>query len=252
MRKGDVDMDGLSDNELLRYTRQIIMPAVGEDGQERIKQTKVFIAGLGGLGSISSYYLAAAGIGCLKIADRDNVDVTNLNRQILHWTQDIGSPKTSSAETKLRSLNPHIHIEAIQQEICAENIIDIVGDCSIIVDATDNMETRKALNIASVKMKIPFIYGGVNGFNGMVTTFIPGETPCFHCIFPYETKKGEIIGVIGPVPCVVAALQTMEVLKIILGMKGLLAGRLLYFSCVDMTFREIRIERNPDCEVCKR
>lgn len=228
------------------------MPAIGEDGQEKIKQAKVFIAGLGGLGSISSYYLAAAGIGYLKIADRDNVDVSNLNRQILHSTQDIGSPKTSSAERKLRSLNPHIRIEAIQREICAENIIDIVGDCSIIVDATDNMETRKALNIASVKMKIPFIYGGVDGFNGMVTTFIPGETPCFNCIFPYETKKGDTIGVIGPVPGVVAALQTMEVLKIILGMKGLLTGRLLYFSSVDMTFREIKIEKNPDCEVCKR
>jgi molybdopterin/thiamine biosynthesis adenylyltransferase len=245
-------MDGLSDNELLRYARQIIIPAVGEEGQEKIKRAKVFIAGLGGLGSISSYYLAAAGIGSLKIADRDNVDVANLNRQIIHWTQDIGSPKTSSAETKLRSLNPHIHIEAVQQEIREENIIDIVGDCSIIVDATDNMETRNALNVASVKMKIPFIYGGVDGFNGMVTTFIPGETPCFHCIFPYETKKGEVIGVIGPAPCVVAALQTMEALKIILGIKGLLTGRLLYFSGAEMSFREIRIERNPDCEICSK
>lgn len=245
-------MDGLSKDELLRYARQIIIPAVGEEGQEKIKRAKVFIAGIGGLGSISSYYLAAAGIGSLKIADRDNVDTANLNRQIIHWTQDIGSPKTSSAEMKLRSLNPHTHIEAIQQEISAENVIDIVGDCSIIVDATDNIETRNALNIASVKMKIPFIYGGVDGFNGMVTTFIPGETPCFRCIFPYETKKGEIIGVIGPAPCVVAALQAMEALKIILGMKGLLAGRLLYFSGVEMSFREIRIEKNPDCEICSK
>jgi molybdopterin/thiamine biosynthesis adenylyltransferase len=244
-------MKRLSNNELIRYARQVIMPAIGEDGQEKIKRAKIFIAGIGGLGSISSYYLAAAGIGCLKIVDRDNVDISNLNRQIIHSTQDIGSPKTSSAETKLRALNPHVRIEAIQQEISAENIMDIVSDCSIIVDATDNMETRKALNIASVKMKIPFIYGGVDGFNGMVTTFIPGETPCIHCIFPYEIKKRGTIGVIGPAPGVVASLQTMEALKIILGMKGLLKGRLLYFSGVEMSFREIKIEKNPDCTVCR-
>lgn len=245
-------MDRLSSDEMLRYARQIIMPSIGEEGQEKIKRAKVFIAGLGGLGSISSYYLAAAGVGCLKIVDRDSVDVSNLNRQILHATQDVDTPKTSSAEAKLRSLNPYVRIEAIQQEINAENITDIVSDCSIIVDATDNMETRKALNIASVKMKIPFIYGGVDGFNGMATTFIPGETPCFQCIFPYETKKRGAPGVIGPAPGVVASLQAMEALKLILGMKGLLAGRLLYFSGVEMTFREIRIERNPDCEICKR
>ncbi len=245
-------MDRLSRDELNRYARQIIMPSIGEEGQEKIKRAKVFIAGLGGLGSISSYYLAAAGVGCLKIADRDSVDVSNLNRQILHATQDVDTPKTSSAEAKLRSLNPYVRIEAIQQEINAENITDIVSDCSIIVDATDNMETRKALNTASVKMKIPFIYGGVDGFSGMATTFIPGETPCFQCIFPYETKKRVAPGVIGPAPGVVASLQAMEALKLILGMKGLLAGRLLYFSGVEMTFREIRIERNPDCEICKR
>ncbi len=245
-------MDGLTRDELARYARQIIMPSIGEEGQEKIKRAKVFIAGLGGLGSISSYYLAAAGVGCLKIADRDSVDVSNLNRQILHATQDVGAPKTSSAEAKLRSLNTYVRIEAIQQEINAANIMDIVSDCSIIVDATDNMETRKALNIASVKMKIPFIYGGVDGFSGMATTFIPGETPCFQCIFPYETKKRSAAGVIGPAPGVVASLQAMEALKLILGMKGLLAGRLLYFSGVEMTFREIRIERNPDCEICKR
>jgi len=148
-------MDRLSSDEMLRYARQIIMPSIGEEGQEKIKRAKVFIAGLGGLGSISSYYLAAAGVGCLKIVDRDSVDVSNLNRQILHATQDVDTPKTSSAEAKLRSLNPYVRIEAIQQEINAENITDIVSDCSRIVDATDNMETRKALNIASVKMKIP-------------------------------------------------------------------------------------------------
>jgi len=245
-------MDRLSRDELIRYARQIIIPSIGEEGQEKIKRAKVFIAGLGGLGSISSYYLAAAGVGCLKIADRDSVDVSNLNRQILHATQDVDAPKTSSAEAKLRSLNPYVRIEAIQQEINAVNITDIVSDCSIIVDATDNMETRKALNIASVKMKIPFVYGGVDGFSGMATTFIPGETPCFQCIFPYETKKRSAPGVIGPAPGVVASLQAMEALKLILGMKGLLTGRLLYFSGVEMTFREIRIERNPDCEICKR
>ncbi len=245
-------MGRLSNDELTRYARQVIMPAIGEEGQEKIKRAKIFIAGLGGLGSISSYYLAAAGIGCLKIVDRDDVDLSNLNRQILHTTQDIGLPKTSSAEMKLRSLNPHVRIEAVQQEITAENIAGIVGDCSIIVDATDNMGTRKALSIASVKMKIPFIYGGVDGFNGMVTTFVPGETPCFHCIFPYEAKKRGTIGVVGPAPGVVASIQAMEALKIILGIKGLLTGRLLYFSGVEMTFREIKLEKNPECGICSK
>jgi len=245
-------MESLSKDELVRYARQIIIPSIGVEGQEKIKRAKVFIAGAGGLGSISSYYLAAAGVGCLRIADRDNVDLSNLNRQILHATRDVNTPKTSSAEAKLRSLNPHVRIEAVQQEISAENITDIVSGCSLIVDATDNMETRKALNGASVKMKIPFVYGGVDGFNGMATTFIPGETPCFECIFPYETKKGAVPGVIGPAPGIVGSLQAMEALKIILGMKGLLAGRLLYFSGIEMSFREITIEKNPDCRICTK
>lgn len=243
--------ESFSEKERARYQRQIIIPGIGETGQKKIKAARIFIAGAGGLGSISSYYLAAAGVGKLIIVDRDTVEMTNLNRQIIHNTTDIGIPKVFSAKKKLEALNPHCAIRPIQAEMNKENIVDLVGDCSIIVDATDNIETRKVLNYASLRKGVPFIYGGVSKFDGMITTFIPGKTPCFECLFPgIETPKG-VVGVIGPLPGVVGSLQAMEAIKIVLGMEGLLTGKLLFISAVDMSFREIKVERNPDCGVCK-
>jgi molybdopterin/thiamine biosynthesis adenylyltransferase len=240
-----------SEKELARYQRQIIIPDIGEAGQKKIKAARIFIAGAGGLGSISSYYLAAAGVGKLVIVDRDIVEMTNLNRQIIHNTADIGMPKVLSAKKKLEALNPHCSVRPIQTEMNKENIVDLVGDCSIIVDATDNIETRKVLNYASIQKGVPFIYGGVNKFDGMITTFIPDKTPCFECLFPGIESPKSIIGVIGPLPGVVGSLQAMEAIKIVLGMEGLLTGRLLFISASDMTFREIKVEKNPDCGVCK-
>ena len=241
----------LSEKELARYRRQIIISDIGEAGQKKIKAARIFVAGAGGLGSISSYYLAAAGVGELTIVDRDSVEMTNLNRQIIHNTADIGMPKVLSAKKKLEALNPHCAVRPIQAEMNRENIVDLIGDCSIIVDATDNIETRRILNYASIQKGLPFIYGGVNKFDGMMTTFIPGETPCFDCLFPGIESPKSIIGVIGPLPGVVGSLQAMEAIKIVLGMEGLLTGRLLFISASDMTFREIKVERNPDCRVCK-
>jgi molybdopterin-synthase adenylyltransferase len=238
--------------ELLRYNRQIIIPDIGEEGQRKLKQAKVFVAGIGGLGSASSYYLTAAGIGYLKIVDKDKVDYSNLNRQIIHWTEDINEWKSVSGSRKLRKLNPCSFIEAVQTEINDENSESLIGDCSIVVDAMDNMKTRRILNSASVRKGIPYIYGGVHQLDGMATTIIPGETPCLECVFPDNHAESSQTppGILGPVPGLIACIQAIETIKIILGLKGLLAGRLLCFSGSDMTFREFKINKDPDCAVC--
>lgn len=242
----------LTKEELLRYNRQIIIPEIGQEGQRKLKQARVLVAGIGGLGSISSYYLAAAGIGYLKIVDKDKVDYSNLNRQIIHWTEDINEFKSVSGSRKLKSLNPNCQIEAVQAEITANNCADIVGDCSIIVDAMDNMKARRILNAVSVKRKIPYIYGGVHQLDGMASAFIPGETPCLECVFPDDGTEsvGPPPGILGPVPGLISCIQSIETVKIILGLKGLLAGRLLCFGGYDMTFREFKILKDPDCPVC--
>jgi molybdopterin/thiamine biosynthesis adenylyltransferase len=242
----------LTPEELLRYNRQIIIPAFGEEGQRKLKQAKVFVAGIGGLGSISSYYLAAAGIGFLRIVDKDKVDYSNLNRQILHWTGDIDEWKSVSGSRKLRKLNPHCTIDAVQAEITEQNCAELVGDCSVIVDAMDNMKTRRFLNAVSVTKKIPYIYGGVHQLDGLATTFVPGATPCLECVFPDDHTESSLPppGILGPVPGVIACIQSIEATKIILGVGTLLTGRLLCFCGEDMTFREFKILRNPKCPVC--
>jgi molybdopterin-synthase adenylyltransferase len=241
-----------TENELLRYTRQIMIPEIGQEGQQKIKNAKVFVAGVGGLGSISSYYLTAAGVGHLTIVDKDRVDHSNLNRQLIHWTEDVGEWKTQSGMRKLGSLNPHTTVQAIQAEITEENCQDLVGDCSIIVDAMDNMKGRRVLNATAVKMGIPYVYGGVYQLDGLATVVIPGKTPCFECVFPsHETEVASgPPGILGPVPGLIACVQSIETLKLILGLEGLLTGRLLCFCGNDMTFREFKINRNPSCPVC--
>jgi len=242
----------LAQEELLRYNRQILIPEVGEEGQRRLKAASVFVAGIGGLGSISSYYLAAAGIGSLKIVDKDKVDYSNLNRQIIHWTSDIGAPKPVSGSRKLRSLNPHCSIEAVQTEITVENCAELVGSCSIIVDAMDNMKTRRILNAVSVVKGIPYVYGGVHQLDGLACTFIPGKTPCLECVFPEHGDESAAAPapILGPVPGLIACIQSIETIKIILGLDGLLTGRLLCFSGYDMNFREFKVTRDPECPVC--
>jgi molybdopterin-synthase adenylyltransferase len=241
-----------SQEELERYKRQLIIPDIGEEGQRKIRAAKVFVAGIGGLGSVSSYYLTAAGIGRLKIVDKDKVDTSNLNRQIIHWTENVGENKTDSGSRKLMALNPHCAIEAVTAEINSMNYLDLIGDCDLIVDAMDNMAARRLLNAASIKKGIPYIYGGVHQLDGLVTTFIPGKTPCLECVFPQDNSESKPVppGVLGAVPGVISSIQTIEAIKIITGIDGLLTGRLLCFSGFDMTFREFKIIRNPNCPVC--
>ncbi len=243
-------MTTVSSEEAIRYHRQLILPEIGLQGQIRLKQARVLIAGAGGLGSVSAYYVAAAGVGSLRIADADCVEAGNLNRQIIHGTGDIGKPKTRSAVEKLRDLNPHCDIEAIQEIISDETILDMADGCSVIIDGTDNLKTRKVLNRASILKCIPFIYGGVDGFIGMVSTFIPGRTPCLECFFSRDNGNNKPIGIIGPVPGVIASIQSLEAIKLILGIGELLTNNLLLFNGMDMTFRKIEMEKNPDCPVC--
>ncbi|RPH51136.1 MAG: HesA/MoeB/ThiF family protein [Desulfobacteraceae bacterium] len=243
-------MTTVSSEEAIRYGRQISLPEIGSHGQFKLKQARVFIAGIGGLGSVSAYYLAAAGIGSIRIADMDSVEAENLNRQILHGTGDIGRPKTLSAREKLRNLNPYCDVEPIQETITNENILDMIEGCDVILDGTDNLNTRKIINRASILKNIPFIYAGVHGFTGMVATFIPGHTPCLECLFSGDAGQKGPIGTIGPVPGIAASIQSLEAIKFILGTGGLLKEKLLYFNGTDMTFRKIAMEKNPDCRAC--
>jgi len=244
----------LTAEELQRYNRQIIIPEIGEAGQRKLKESRVFVAGIGGLGSISSYYLAAAGIGFLRIVDKDKVDYSNLNRQIIHWTSDIDEWKSVSGSRKLRNLNPHPEIDAIQGEITEQNCEELVGDCSVIVDAMDNMKTRRFLNAVSVSKGIPYVYGGVHQLDGLASTFIPGMTPCLECVFPETgSEPGSTPpGILGPVPGLIACIQAIETVKLLLGLGGLLTGRLLCFCGYDMTFREFKISKDSGCPVCSK
>ena len=197
----------LPSEEALRYHRQIILPEIGEEGQTKLRKARVFLAGVGGLGSVSAYYLAAAGIGRLRLVDKDRVELGNLNRQMLHFSDNIGDAKAYSARDKLRRLNPHCRIEALHEEITWDNGEEMVGNADLIMDGADNVETRRILNRVSLKKRIPFVFGGVDGLTGMATTFIPGKTPCFECLFPDEMPSKGPPGVLGPLPGIIAGIQ---------------------------------------------
>lgn len=242
----------LTDSEKERYARQIMIPRIGEEGQRRLKAATVFIAGLGGLGSISAQYMAAAGVGDLVITDRDRVSLSNLNRQILHRTADLDWSKTESARKKLVALNPECRIRPVATTITADNAATLIAGADLVLDATDNMATRLHLNRAAVSRGIPFIYGGIDGFDGMVSSFIPGETGCLACVFTGRSGKDRPVpGVLGPTAGLIASIQSLEAIKYITGAGEMLKGRLLCIQGLDMSFREIRVEPNPDCPVCK-
>jgi molybdopterin-synthase adenylyltransferase len=239
----------LSKNELSRYDRQIIMRGFGEQGQEKLKRSKVFIAGCGGLGSPISYYLTAAGIGTLRIVDEDTVDISNLNRQILHWDGDVGKVKVESANNKLSKMNSGVEIEALQETIDESNVYKLTEGCDIIMDAMDNLPTRFLLNQAAIKHNIPFIHGAVNSLEGRVATFIPGKTACLRCIYRGSIPK-EKFPVLGTTPGVVACIQATEAIKYLTGIGNLLTNRLLVYDGLTMKFMELTIKRDPECPHC--
>jgi adenylyltransferase/sulfurtransferase len=237
----------LSERERERYKRQILL--FGEDGQERLKRSHIFIAGAGGLGSPLSIYLAVAGVGEITIVDMDTVDQSNLNRQILHTDRDVGKKKTVSAIEKLQELNSDITINAIDTTITADNVHDLVGRADGIVDAMDNYPIRYLLNRVALEQKIPFFHGGIRGFYGQATTIIPGMTPCLECIFPKAPPK-EVFPVVGATPGVIGTVQATEVIKYLTGQGDLLAGRLFIWDGLTAKAEEIEVERNPACPAC--
>jgi adenylyltransferase/sulfurtransferase len=239
----------LSESERKRYSRQIMMGAIGEQGQRKIKSSKAFIAGCGGLGSPIALYMAAAGFGNIVLADMDVVDISNLNRQILHWDKNIGEPKVASGLEKLAQANKGINIEPFYGKIDENNVIELTKGCDIIMDAMDNFETRYMLNKAAVEHGIPFVHGSIYGLEGRVTTIVPGKTPCLECIFPKAPPK-EIFPVFGATAGVIGSIQATEAVKVILGIGETLENRLLIYDGEYMQFHELKINKNPNCPTC--
>ncbi|MDW5550116.1 HesA/MoeB/ThiF family protein [Methanosarcina sp.] len=237
----------MNDFEREKYSRQILL--FGEEGQEKLKNAKVLVAGAGGLGSPVSTYLAIAGIGKIILADFDSVDPSNLNRQFLHHQKDIGRLKVESAKEKLLSMNPDIEVETIAEMLTESNLEALVPECDVIVDALDNLETRHMLNRLAIKRRIPLIHGAVTGYDGQVTTIVPGKTPCFYCIFPRISKK-EIFPVLGATPGIIGSIQANEVIKFLTGQGKLLEGRLLFWNGLSGSFSEISLSKLNNCPVC--
>ena len=237
----------LGDRELKRYDRQIIMPDWGKAGQEKLRNSKVQVAGAGGLGSAVLTYLAVAGIGVIRIIDGDKVEIGNLNRQTLHTDNDIGRLKIDSARERLESLNPDIQIEVAAEVITEENGYTLLDDCPI-VDALDNLPSRYILNKVAVSRKLPLFHGAVYGLEGRATTIMPGRTPCLECL--YQAVMPGKIPVVGVTPAVIGSIQATEVIKYLLGIGELLYNRLLIYDGLSMSFSEVGVKVNPTCTVC--
>jgi molybdopterin/thiamine biosynthesis adenylyltransferase len=237
----------LSDAEKRRYTRQILL--FGEDGQERLKRTRVFIAGAGGLGSVVSIYMAAAGFGKIRIVDCDAVELSNLNRQILHANADVGRPKAKSAYETLTGINPEIEVEALVETISEDNIGELLQGSHLIMDAMDNFPIRYLLNRAALKRKIPLFHGAISGYQGQATTIIPGKTACLSCIFP-RAPPASIFPALGSTCGVIGSIQVTEAVKYVTGSGKLLENRLLLWDGRNGCLDEMAYERNTACLEC--
>ena len=245
----------LSKDEILRYSRHLIMPEVGMDGQLKLKQAKVLCIGAGGLGSPLALYLAAAGVGRLGIVDFDVVDFTNLQRQIIHDTNDVGRLKLESAKDTIADINPNVEVVAYETRLTSGNALDIFRDYDIVADGTDNFPTRYLVNDACVLLGKPNVYGSIFRFEGQATVFYAKEGPCYRCLYPEPPPPGLVPscaegGVLGVLPGIVGSIQALETIKLILGKGRTLIGRLLLFDALDLKFRELKLRKNPECPVC--
>lgn len=240
----------LTKEELERYDRQIKLRGFGLDGQRKLKSAKVLIAGVGGLGSPSAIYLACAGVGKIIVVDKENVELSNLNRQILYSTEDVGRSKAEVAAKKLRSINPSIDVEGINMMITKDNIDGLVKEVDVVVDGQDNYTTRYIINEACVKYRVPFVHAAVLSYEGRLMTIVPGKGPCYRCLLPEPPPEMDGFPVLGTVPGTIATLQATEVLKIILGMGDLLVGKMLIYDALSTSFMVINVERDPECPVC--
>src|SRR5580693_10355594 len=245
----------LSNEEIMRYSRHLIMPEVGMEGQLKIKAAKVLCIGTGGLGAPLGLYLAAAGVGRIGLVDFDSVDLTNLQRQILFGTDDIGRPKIEAATDRLRDLNPDIQIDRFETRLTSENALDILKNYDIVVDGTDNFPTRYLVNDACVILGKPNVYGSIFRFEGQITIFGAPGGPCYRCLYPEPPPPGLVPscaegGVLGILPGTVGLIQATEAVKLIIGKGEPLIGRLMLYDALSMKFRELKLRRDPDCPVC--
>ncbi len=245
----------LSNDEVLRYSRHLIMPEVGMAGQEKLKAARVLCVGAGGLGSPLALYLAAAGVGTLGLVDFDVVDYTNLQRQIIHTTEDVGRPKLDSASEKLGAINPFINVRKFETRLTSANALDILRDFDIVADGTDNFPTRYLVNDACVLAGKPNVYASIFRFEGQASVFATEHGPCYRCLYPEPPPPGLVPscaegGVLGILPGLLGVIQATEVIKLILGSGEPLIGRLLLVDALSMRFRELRLRKNPECPVC--
>ena len=245
----------LSNDEILRYSRHLIMPEVAMDGQRKLKAAKVLCIGAGGLGSPLALYLTAAGVGTLGLVDYDVVDYTNLQRQIIHSTNDVGRKKLDSASDKLKALNPFLNLRTFDMKLTSANALDLFREFDIVADGTDNFPTRYLVNDACVLTGKPNVYGSIFRFEGQASVFATEEGPCYCCLYPEPPPPGLVPscaegGVLGIMPGLVGVIQATETIKLILGQGDSLAGRLLLIDALGLKFRELKLRKNPDCPVC--
>src|SRR6516162_9304829 len=245
----------LSKDEILRYSRHLIIPEVGIEGQQKLKAAKVLLVGAGGLGAPLGLYLAAAGIGKIGIVDFDVVDFTNLQRQVIHSTADVGRKKLDSAAEKMQGINPHLKIVKHETALASENALDIFKNYDLIVDGTDNFPTRYLVNDACVLLGKPNVYGSIFRFEGQSTVFAYDGGPCYRCLYPEPPPPGLVPscaegGVLGILPGIIGLVQATEAVKLILGIGEPLVGRLLLFDALGMRFRELKLRKNPECPIC--
>jgi molybdopterin/thiamine biosynthesis adenylyltransferase/rhodanese-related sulfurtransferase/molybdopterin converting factor small subunit len=246
---------GLSHAEVLRYSRHLLLPEVGMAGQRKLKAARVLTVGAGGLGSPLSLYLAAAGVGTIGIVDFDVVDLTNLQRQIVHGTSALGRPKLESAEARLTDVNPNVRIERHETRLTSENALEILGEYDIVVDGTDNFPTRYLVNDACVLLGKPNVYGSIFRFEGQASVFYAREGPCYRCLYSEPPPPGLVPscaegGVLGVLPGIIGSIQALETIKWIIGAGDSLVGRLLLFDALKLKFRELRLRKDPSCPIC--
>jgi adenylyltransferase/sulfurtransferase len=254
-RRAAADLPALASAELVRYSRHLTLPDVGVEGQRRLKAGRVLVIGAGGLGSPVALYLAAAGVGTIGLVDFDVVDVTNLQRQLLHGTRDVGRPKLDSARDRLFDVNPHVQLITYEERFTSSNAMEIMRGYDVVVDGTDNFATRYLTNDACVLLGIPNVYGSIFRFDGQASVFATKEGPCYRCLYPDPPPPGMVPscaegGVLGVLPGLVGTIQATEAIKLLLGVGESLAGRLLLVDAMTMRFTQVRIERDPTCPAC--
>ena len=245
----------LTPDEILRYSRHLILPDVGVEGQRRLKAARVLVVGAGGLGSPLALYLAAAGVGTLGLVDFDTVDLTNLQRQILHGTADVGRPKLVSARERIADINPHVRLDTYETRLTSQNALDILRGYDLVVDGTDNFATRYLVNDACVLLGIPNVYGSIFRFEGQASVFATTAGPCYRCLYREPPPPGLVPscaegGVLGVLPGLIGVIQANEAIKLILGIGEPLIGRLLLVDALGMTFRTLQLRRDPECPAC--